>query len=121
MFCHHSQQVVQSSGPCCTVQYIAVQVGDQQSLWVFRLKTSGVVNSPKHVNEAIQDVVGVLMIARPALGIVCSSRGAYAGCVHVREGNGRKWVDCSNVSTAGMTIPGDCSAIERFQFDSKAR
>lgn len=44
-----------------------------------RLKNCEVVSSPQDVNEAIQDAVAFLQVPRPDLGILCSSRGAYAG------------------------------------------
>eukprot|EP00884_Botryococcus_braunii_P020255 jgi/Botrbrau1/6913/Bobra.67_3s0031.1 len=86
-----------------------------------RLKTSNVVNSPKDVNEAIQDAVAFLNVPRPDLGVLCSTRGAYAGKLRVLEAPGHRWIDGSRVTTAGLSIPGDCTTIQNFQFDSKAR
>lgn len=50
-----------------------------------RLKNCEVVSSPQDVNEAIQDAVAFLQVPRPDLGILCSSRGAYAGELTTRS------------------------------------
>lgn len=79
------------------------------------------MNSPKDVNEAIQDAVVFLNVPRPDLGVLCSTRGAYAGKLRVLEAPGHRWIDASRVTSAGLSIPGDCTTIQNFQFDSKAR
>jgi DNA topoisomerase VI subunit A len=68
------------------------------------------------VNSAIQDVVALLRVPRASLGLACSSRGAVAGLVHVRQGSGGAWIDCARQGMAGWAIPGELAAVERLSF-----
>jgi DNA topoisomerase VI subunit A len=68
------------------------------------------------INAAIHDVVALLRVPRASLGLACSSRGAVAGLVQVREGPSSAWVDCARLSMAGWAIPGELAVVERLSF-----
>ncbi|GBF94838.1 hypothetical protein Rsub_08010 [Raphidocelis subcapitata] len=86
-----------------------------------RLVSPSLFPSVAVVNGAIQDAVALLRVPRSRLGIVCSSRGAAAGLLHIRDGPGGAWVDCGALGMAGWSIPGDIAAVERLSFRVSAR
>lgn len=55
----------------------------------------------RDVNEAIQDVIGLLRVPRSALGICCSGRGAVAGRLLLQERPAAPWLDCSTLGIDG--------------------
>ena len=87
----------------------------------YRLKCEEVFKTPQDVNEAIQDVVAILLVPRSALGITCSSKGAVAGRLLLLDPTGDFPVDCTAVGKGGFAISGDMVAIQAFMFQSDAR
>ena len=77
-----------------------------------------IFSSPDQVNQAIQDAAAMLGIARPALGICCTSRGSVYGVLCFRDGSDAPWLDCSDCP---RSISGDSRACTRLSFDSDAR
>ena len=55
----------------------------------------------RDVNEAIQDVIGLLRVPRSGLGICCSGRGAVAGRLLLQERPAAPWLDCSTLGIDG--------------------
>lgn len=86
----------------------------------YRLKCPDVFRTAADVNEAIQDVVAVLMVPRSALGIQCSSKGAVAGRLLLHRPTSAA-TDCTSLGKAGFAIPGDMHAVQAFTFQSDAR
>lgn len=59
----------------------------------------------------------LLGVPRFSLGITSSSKGLVQGNLFIRQGVEGSWMDCQNPKA----IPGDQSAIQDFEFDTKAR
>jgi hypothetical protein len=95
---------------------ILTKVRPLAALTLAQLVSPSLFPSVAAVNGAIQDAVALLRVPRSRLGIVCSSRGAAAGLVHLRDGPGGVWVDCGALGMAGWSIPGDIAAVERLSF-----
>ena len=55
--------------------------------------------------EAIQDCVALLRVPRSALGICCSSRGAVAGRLMLKERPNAPWLDCTTLGSDGALRP----------------
>lgn len=83
-----------------------------------RLKTLDIYNSPEQVNQAIQDVAGMLEVHSVLLGFNCASRGAVYGPLLVKEQADGDWMDCS---ICARNIPGNCRAVAAFAFESRAK
>lgn len=92
--------------------------GSECSPFDCRLKTMAIFSSPDQVNQAIQDAAAMLGVARPALGICCTSRGSVYGVLCFRDGADAPWLDCSDCP---RSISGDSRACAKMSFDSDAR
>ncbi len=88
----------------------------QRDIW-YRLQHNSEFGSCQDVNNAIRDAANVLELAREDLNIICSSRGAISGHLHLQPGLHQAWIDCSSQTYA---IPGDCSILSSFAFHTSA-
>ena len=96
--------------------YVAGKKATQRDIW-YRLQHNLEFGSSQEVNNAIRDAANALQLAREDLNIICSSRGAISGCLYLQPGLHQAWIDCSSQVYA---IPGDCSIISSFAFQTSA-
>ncbi len=83
-----------------------------------RVKTLDIYKSPEQVNQAIQEVAGMLQVPSVLLGFSCASRGAVYGPLLVKEEANGDWMDCS---LSARTIPGNSRAVGAYEFQSTAK
>ena len=76
--------------------------------------------STSDVAKAVATAASLLRLARSALGITCSAKGAFAGRLRIQQDDG-SWADCSTSSLSGFPIPGCPADILEARFDTDAR
>ena len=86
----------------------------------YQLKpTAALFKSAADVSTAVNAAAALLEVPRSALGIVCSSRGAFAGRLRVRQEDG--WTDCSAPLLSGYPVPGNPADILAAVTETDAR